>query len=159
RSGEPGDVCSTVFAVGAMLYEMVTGESIGAAMRRPREIEPSLPEALEILVGKAIIGDRAHRPSDLSALTSALYHVAPRKSIHPPEVSESNIDASAQLEVDVKFLMLPPAAGGAAGPASKGQKRADDPTQQLAALKARLESDPRPRYVVNKDKMDHGPFT
>jgi hypothetical protein len=26
-------------------------------------------------------------------------------------------------------------------------------------LKARLESDPRPRYVVNKDKMDHGPFT
>ncbi len=29
----------------------------------------------------------------------------------------------------------------------------------LSALKARLESDPRPRYVVNKDKMDHGPFT
>jgi len=29
----------------------------------------------------------------------------------------------------------------------------------LAALKVRLESDPRPRYVVNKDKMDHGPFS
>jgi hypothetical protein len=35
----------------------------------------------------------------------------------------------------------------------------NDPTQRLAALKERLESDPRPRYVVNKDKMDHGPFS
>ena len=30
--------------------------------------------------------------------------------------------------------------------------------QQLATLKARLEADPRPRYVVNKQRMDHGPF-
>ena len=35
----------------------------------------------------------------------------------------------------------------------------DDATARLAALKARLESDPRPRYVVSKDRMDHGPFT
>jgi hypothetical protein len=33
-----------------------------------------------------------------------------------------------------------------------------DATAQLAVLKARLESDPRPRYVVNKARMDHGPF-
>jgi hypothetical protein len=29
----------------------------------------------------------------------------------------------------------------------------------LSDLKARLESDPRPRYVVIKEGMDHGPFT
>jgi hypothetical protein len=34
----------------------------------------------------------------------------------------------------------------------------NDPTARLGALKERLESDPRPRYVVNKDRMDHGPF-
>ena len=39
------------------------------------------------------------------------------------------------------------------------QRAADDPTAKLGALKAQLESDPRPRYVVSKDKMDHGPFT
>ena len=33
-----------------------------------------------------------------------------------------------------------------------------DPTRQLATMKARLESDPRPRYVVNRARMDHGPF-
>ena len=162
-------------------------------MKRPREIEPALPESLEVLIGKSIIGDRTHRPADLGALASALYHVAPKKSIHPPDVSESRLDASAQLEVDVRFSMLPPEVAPAppSGQASRdashvsrvnGQMRdvgdpfgapvidrtnqgrakrkvADDPTAKLGALKARLESDPRPRYVVNKDKMDHGPFT
>jgi hypothetical protein len=37
-------------------------------------------------------------------------------------------------------------------------RHVDDPTARLADLKARLESDPRPRYVVIKDGMDHGPF-
>jgi hypothetical protein len=193
---EPGDACSTVFAVGAMLYEMLTGMGVGEGMRRPREIDPSIPESLEVLIGKAIIGDRQHRPADLGALASAMYHVAPQRSIHPPEINPAQLDASAELDVDVKFSMLPPTAastGGRAhadgsggngvlaaprvpridggdpfgGPvidrtgaaAAQARRTADDPTSKLAALKARLESDPRPRYVVNKDKMDHGPFT
>jgi hypothetical protein len=188
RTLEPGDACSSVFSVGAMLYEMVTGLHVGAAMKRPREIDPRLPESVEVLIGKAIIGDRAHRPADLGALASALYHLAPRNTIHPPDVSESRFDASAQLDVDVRFSMLPPSVapvgldGGDASrvkrlyghgsngvsiieppaPASQGRgarRTADDPTAKLGALKARLESDPRPRYVVNKDKMDHGPFS
>jgi len=104
--------------MGAILYEMVTGEHVGPAMRRPREIEPSLPEALEALIGKAIIGDRAHRPADLGALASAMYHVAPQQSIHPPEISEERLDASAELAVDVKFSMLPP--NGSRPPVTEG---------------------------------------
>ncbi len=196
RTLEPGDACSSVYSVGAILYEMVTGQHIGPAMKRPRDIEASLPEALEILIGKAIIGDRAHRPADLGALASAMYHVAPQRSIHPPDISEARLDQSAELDVDVKFSMLPPEARGPAEamPAPQeasgintvpkaarvprldggdpfgapvidrtsapvSRKSVDDPTARLAALKARLESDPRPRYVVSKDKMDHGPFT
>src|SRR5262249_58626408 len=98
RTLEPGDTCSSVYSVGAMLYEMVTGQHIGPAMKRPRDIDPSLPEALEVLIGKAIIGDRSHRPADLGALASAMYHVAPQKSIHPPDVSEARLDQSAELD-------------------------------------------------------------
>ena len=193
RTLEPGDACSSVYSIGAMLFEMVTGQHVGPAMKRPRDVEPSLPEGIEILIGKAIIGDRAHRPADLGALASAMYHVAPQKSIHPPDISEARLDQSAELDVDVKFSMLPPEAhvgvpeasgvttlprpgalprmsGGGdpfgapvidrSAPAAPSSRRLlDDPTARLAALKARLESDPRPRYVVSKDKMDHGPFS
>jgi eukaryotic-like serine/threonine-protein kinase len=194
RSLEPGDACSSVYSLGAILYEMVTGQHVGPAMRRPRDIEPSLPEALEILIGKAVIGERAHRPSDLGALASAMYHVAPQKSIHPPDISEGRLDQSAELDVDVKFSMLPPevriqpvaetsgintlpkhallprAVGGdpLGGPVidrsfpadvPPNRRGPDDATARLGALKASLESDPRPRYVVSKDKMDHGPFS
>lgn len=188
RAAQPGDACASVYAVGAMLYEMVTGSQVAAGMRRPREIDPSLPEALEGLIGKAIIGDRSHRPADLGALASAMYHVAPKRSIHPPEIPSGRLDASAELAVDVKFSMLPPVSavqasddgGGAVHPQSppsarvgndpfsapvidrsapRTKPKADDLAARLAALKSRLESDPRPRYVVNRNKMDHGPFT
>ncbi|MDP9036891.1 MAG: hypothetical protein M3O50_19000 [Myxococcota bacterium] len=173
RSPGPGDACSSVFSVGAMLYEMITGLHVGPGMTRPREIDPSLPDTVEFVIGKAVVGDRAHRPSDLSALASALYHLAPQRSIHPPEVSEAQLDQSAELEVDIKLSMMPPpppvsgpdgsgvntklsGAGGVEQPARRVQ---DPATARLTALKAHLESDPRPRYVVIKDKMDHGPFS
>ncbi len=176
RALEPGDACASVYSVGAMLYEMVTGHHVGPAMKRPRDIDPSLPEALEGLIGKAIIGDRAHRPADLVALASAMYHVAPQRSIHPPDVSEGRLDASAQDEVDVRFSMLPPQSrvpridggdpyGGpvidrtSASADRPSRKGVDDARARLEGLKARLESDPRPRYVVSKDLMDHGPFS
>jgi hypothetical protein len=197
QSRQPGDQCASVFSVGAILYEMVTGHPVGPGMGRPSELNRTVPDSLEALIGKAIIGDRAHRPADLGALASAMYHVAPQKSIHPPDISEARLDQSAELDVDVKFSMLPPEVAGrpaeqspvpqeasgintvprpartpridggdpfgapvidrTSAPASR--KSVDDPTARLGALKARLESDPRPRYVVSKDKMDHGPFT
>jgi anti-sigma-K factor RskA len=195
RTLAPGDACASVFSVGAILYEMLTGYHVGPGMKRPREIDAELPEALEVLIGKAIIGDRAHRPADLGALASALYHIAPQRSIHPPDVNEERLDASAELAVDVRFSMLPPheiaaapleasavtsvprppllprlkarisfraprSADRTTAPdgAPSSRRSSDDVRAKLSALKARLESDPRPRYVVNKERMDHGPF-
>jgi hypothetical protein len=41
---------------------------------------------------------------------------------------------------------------------SQPQARVSGAAEELAALKARLEADPAPRWIVVKDKMDHGPF-
>jgi len=187
RTLSPGNSRASVFSVGAILYELVTGSPIGPAMRRPREVDPSLPDALEALLAKALVGDPAHRPEDLGALAAAMHHVAPMKSIPPPEADTSTLDHTDSFDVDVRLSMLPPSEISGAVEIPKSPRPANiavhsngaavsqdpfgnvvqarpsqprtDPTQRLAALKERLESDPRPRYVVNKDKMDHGPFT
>ncbi len=186
RSNSPGNARASVFAVGAMLYEAVCGTPVGPGMRRPRDVEPSLPEALEHLLAKALVADPGHRPDDLGALASAMHHLAPMKSIPPPDADVSRLDRSDDFEVDVKLSIMPPAREpgveapppsmphvmmpapmGAGTPAHLGNATTQpqpqarptrDPTRHLASLKARLESDPRPRYVVNKDRMDHGPF-
>jgi eukaryotic-like serine/threonine-protein kinase len=178
KHGEPGDSRASVFTIGAIFYELLTNELVGPAMPRPSQVVPGLHPAVEVILGKALVTDRAHRPDDLGALAQALHHVVPSETA-PPPADESHLDRGADFAVDVSLSMLPPeptAMGGAPkvvlapniqGPdpyamaviqAPKAAPRGQDPTAQLADLKARLESDPRPRYVVIKEGMDHGPF-
>lgn len=180
RSLAPGDSRASVFSVGAVLYEMVTNKHIGPGMQRPREVDPTLPDALEVLLAKALVGDPAHRPDDLGALASAMHHIAPMKSIHPPDIDPALLDHGASFEVDIRLSMLPPSEIEASPPIPRAApmpmidrisppviqristepvSSRNDPTTRLSQLKMRLEADPRPRYVVSKDKMDHGPFT
>lgn len=182
RKGEEGDARASVFAVGAILYEMLTGASVGPGMRRPAELVRDLPPALEAILGKALVSDPRFRPGDLFALAQALHHVAPTESIAPPAADESHLDHDDDFEVDVRLSMIPPGDTSAlipkaapvpnlsvqgdgpyavAVPASNGSPAPQpvDPTQRLADLKAALVADPRPRYVVIKAGMDHGPFS
>jgi hypothetical protein len=176
RANTPGNARASVFAIGAMLYEAVCGMPVGPGMRRPRDVDPKLPEALEHLLAKALVADPAHRPDDLGALASAMHHLAPMKSIPPPDADVSKLDKAEDFEVDIRLSIMPPEGPpGSVAPPSSGPiaqtamalprstgvvpaAQIKDPTLQLANLKARLEADPRPRYVVNKDRMDHGPF-
>lgn len=174
RSGKPGDCRASVFSIGALLYELVTGQCVGPAMRRPTELYPSLPGALEAILGKALVADPTHRPDDLHALAQAIHHLAPAGSTAPPPADETHLDHDGEFEVDISMSMLPPMAAPIAAPKSVGMPglspydmvvsqqaapiRQDNRTAELSLLKARLESDPRPRYVVIRDGMDHGPF-
>jgi hypothetical protein len=179
RDGAAGNARSSVFAVGAILYELLTGLSVGPGMRRPTELASGIPPQLELILSKALVADPRYRPDDLYALAQALHNIAPEMSIRPPPADESQLDVGGDFAVDVSMSMLPPPV--AAAPAARAADGAgnagmspydmvvrqappkpvmrDDQTSELAALKARLESDPRPRYVVIKDGMDHGPFS
>jgi hypothetical protein len=168
RDGHPGNARSSVFAIGAILYELCTGHSIGPGMRRPTEFNPHLPPALDMVLSKALVGDPAHRPDDLKALAAAIHHMAPEGSIAPPDADESHLDHDENFDVDLSLSLVPPmprAQPQPQDPYSMGVQNApqratavDNATGELTELKQRLESDPRPRYVVVRDGMDHGPF-
>jgi hypothetical protein len=136
-------------------------------MRGPTELNPAIPATVEILLAKALVADPTHRPDDLLALAQALHHLAPHASVAPPAADESHLDGGADFTVDISMSMLPPKQRAAESPYDvrviedkRGPAASrDNRVVELAALKARLESDPRPRYVVVKDGMDHGPFS
>ena len=165
RSGAPGAARASVFALGAILYELLTGLSVGPGMRRPTEVVPGLTPAFEAVLAKALVSDPSHRPDDLNALAQALHQFAPPGSVpSPPPADTSHLDHDESFDVDVSMSMLPPVAS-ANSPYNLGVveaprgRVAGDATSELASLKARLESDRRARYVVVKDGMDHGPFS
>jgi eukaryotic-like serine/threonine-protein kinase len=186
-AAQPGDKRASVFALGAIMYELLTSEFVGPSMARPSELVPDLPETVEVILGKALVGDRQHRPDDLLALASALHNVEPKASIIPPSADVSHLDKDGEFEVDISLSMMPPPttarrdpsfasnplyAMAIPAPPSVGSvpgipgmqssshiQAASDPTATLAQLKVRLESDTRPRYVVVHNGMDHGPFS
>ncbi len=171
RDGRPGDSRASVYAIGAITYELLTGMTVGPGMRRPTEVIPTLPRDLEVILAKSLVADPSHRPDDLKALAQALHHLAPSGSIAPPAADESHLDHDGKFDVDISLSMLPPAPSQAfhetpSGPlnlavaqAPGSAPRMNDSTTELAQLKARLERDKRPRYVVIKEGMDHGPFS
>lgn len=118
---ELGNSRSSVYSIGAILYELLTGSSVGPQMRRPTDIVPDLPPALEVILAKALIRDPAHRPADLHALAQALYGLSPKPTVPPPPAADSDLmDKVDGVEVDVSLSMLPPAAP-VASPVSRQQ--------------------------------------
>src|SRR5690606_13011169 len=65
REGGTGGARSSVYAVGALLYELVTLQTVGPTMQRPAVLVPTLPPDFEVILGKALVADPAHRPDDL----------------------------------------------------------------------------------------------
>jgi hypothetical protein len=194
RPGQPGNARATVYAVGALLYELCTLELAGPGMRRPCDVVPELPPDIEMILGKALVTNPTYRPDDLNALAQAIHHLLPPGTVPPPPAAdETHLDTVGEFAVDVSLSLLPPARGRGApapgvklpGPPGLGNlnnlpinlgaaiqglnvavvhtpappSSGDRATNELAALKQRLEADPSPRYVVVKDGMDHGPFT
>ena len=61
-STSQGDASASVFALGAMLYEMITGMSVGPGMQRPSDVRKGIPERFVLLLGKALVTN-AQAPS------------------------------------------------------------------------------------------------
>jgi len=84
--GESGDARTDVYALGVMLFEMVTGQRpfamerpealmfaiISNAARPVRSLRPDAPDALDRLIAECLRKDPAHRPASAAQVSEAL---------------------------------------------------------------------------------------
>ncbi len=71
RDGPP-DARADVFALGVMLYEMLTGRVPRGSFDAPRVLRPEVPRALSDATMKALRPDPAERPADMAGFLESL---------------------------------------------------------------------------------------
>ena len=110
---KPVSSCTDIYAVGLLLYEMVTGvaafdgdtpvavalKQIREYPKRPREIVPQLTRSIDAVIMKCLQKDPAKRFQSVDELEIALVKAARARPISPLEVAINREMARAELEI------------------------------------------------------------
>jgi serine/threonine protein kinase/class 3 adenylate cyclase len=110
---KPVSSCTDIYAVGLLLYEMITGvaafcgdtpvavalKQIREYPKRPREIVPLLTRSIESVIMKCLQKDAAKRFQSVDELEIALVKAARARPISPWEVAINRELARAELEI------------------------------------------------------------
>ena len=149
KRGEPATTQADVFGIGAILYELLTGRSPGEGFVPPSHIRDDVPSQLDDILLRCLMPDAADRYETPEAVRLALLpHVAEANSL-PPEEAEPGMD----VEIELGSVLPPP---GLEIPEVKVPP--PPPKRQIGELLEKLSADPTQRWMVARDKADHGPF-
>jgi len=110
---KPVSSCTDIYAVGLLLYEMVTGvaafegdtpvavalKQIREYPKRPREIVPQLTRSIDAVIMKCLQKDPAKRFQSVDELEIALVKAAKARPISPWEVALNRELARLELEI------------------------------------------------------------
>ena len=110
---KPVSSCTDIYALGLLLYEMVTGVAafsgdtpVAVALKqirdypkRPREIVPDLTRAMDAVIMKCLQKDAAHRFQSVDQFEFALCKAAKARRAHPWEVALNRGIERAEVEI------------------------------------------------------------
>lgn len=149
HQGEVGPA-TDVYAMGILLYQLLTGALPGRRSKMPSEVNPTVPSAIDDIFDKMTTDSLAERYQDFSAVLDDLYAAVDEKEIFrrdtlllstadpfpPPSVDEewsTEGEGSASAEGPPADLELADATD--ARPAAGPQARADgDPQSEASSL-------------------------
>ncbi|MDH3486182.1 MAG: protein kinase, partial [Myxococcales bacterium] len=156
KNGEPATARSDVFGVGAILYELLTTRSPDESFVAPSHVRQDIPPELDGILFRCLAPDPKDRFESPEAVLNALTPFVQLANSMPPPPSENvmamDIDLGSVLpppEMDIPVFSLVPQAPLAPPP---------PPKRDLKTILEELSSDPKQRWMVARDRMDHGPF-
>jgi hypothetical protein len=104
-AGSPPDACTDVYAVGALLYEMLTGGPPTPAQLGPREAERRVPRMLDLAVRRALAPDPKDRFRGASEFARAVESQA--RPEHVTSAVPGSHAAPAQRSWLTTWLLVP----------------------------------------------------
>ncbi len=174
KGGEAPTIASDIFGVGALLYELLTAKSPADGFVPPSQAHEEADGAIDEVLLKCLAPDPAARYQSADAVRSALAPLVGGVEAAPPAEDfgfDVDLDLDGDGDVDepaaaAKAAPKPPAPkpGAPAAPFPEPAAPAMDDAPagsevDLGGLLAKITENDAARWMVVKDKLDHGPFT
>lgn len=155
KRGEPPTSRTDVFGIGAILYELLTKRSPGADFVAPSHVRDDIPAEIDGILLQCLAPDPKDRFESPEAVRNALLpFVAEVNSLPPPPAADGGFDIDLGSVLPPPDLEIPKGRMVPQLPVAPPAPR----KRNLRSLIDELSGDPKQRWMVARDKMDHGPF-
>jgi len=154
KRGESPTPRSDVFGIGAILYELLTTRTPGSDFVAPSHVRDDIPPEVDGILFQCLAPEPADRFDSPESVRKALIPFVAVANSLPPPANAGHVDVLNSVpppaDVEIPIFSLAPDAPAAPPPA---------PKRGLMSLISELSADSRQRWMVARDKMDHGPFS
>ncbi|MEM7137703.1 MAG: protein kinase [Myxococcota bacterium] len=172
KDGNPATTRSDVFGIGAILYELLTARAPGKGFVAPSHVREDIPPELDGILFRCLAPDPKDRFDSPESVREALTpFVQQANSVPAPPPADPvsfDVDLASVLpppDMEIPGIPVPSAAPAPsvfprpAPPKPAPRKHTPlPPKRDMKALLDDLSKDTKQRWMVARDRMDHGPF-
>ena len=155
---------SDIFSLGALFYSLITGRTPQRPLIAPSKL--GFSSEVDSIVARCMAADPKQRYKNASEVKQAIKDLAATKktSVAPPGAVDDDLGITIDVELDLSEEEIAGTGQGMMGapdlPPPPNDNNHDDraSTIDMGAILANSSQNDAARWMVQKDKFDHGPF-